>query len=44
MGWGPCADFQLGPRILANITQTSRYKKAESNLLEDEKVPTIWAR
>ena len=45
---GPCADNQLGLWIEANsvenVTQSSRYKRAESYLLADEKGPIIESR
>ena len=38
---GLCADFQFGLLVsdngIVNITHPSRYKRAESNLLTDEK-------
>ena len=41
MGWGPCADFQFGLWISVNsiINFNTHYKRAESNLLADEKGP-----
>ena len=41
---GPCVDwiFEYQPKALEILTQLSRYKRAESNLLLDKKDPQHW--
>ena len=34
---GPCADFEYQPITSKILTQSNRYKRAESSLLADEK-------